>query len=587
MGSSASKAALAATTNEPTEPEPKHLADLIQYINGTNMSVVHLADILSEKTGSSSWVVVFKALVTVHHLMVYGNERFIQHLASRSSLFTLHNFLDKSVIEGYTMSPFIRRYSKYLTEKSLAYRLMESDITKTKRGTDGVMRTMNTKELLNTLPVIQVQFDALLNFNANADDLTNGIIHAAFMLLFKDSLRLFAVYNEGILNLLEKYFDMGKRQCRESLDIYIKFLERMTKLGRFLKVAEQAGIDQNNIPYLPQAPYSLLEALKQHLASLKNKHDILPSYGMQRALIPSIPNNPFVTNSASKVWFSARKRFEARGQNEKVIANDLDGSVVGLVENLNFGESAANRSDVNWCQPSEMEMTSEMNWQLSNCTCISTIWDPVSIPSISYMVPIPMRLPSMMAPQYMSYTQPSLRTSKACAASIRNNEDVDSFMKQPGNETADIVLKKLDEQYQKYKFMELNLVQKKRRLKGQIPEIKQTLEILKYMQKKKESTSSLETRFLLADNLYCKASVPPTDKVCLWLGANVMLEYDIDEAQALLEKNLLTATKNLDSLEEDLDFLRDQFTTTEVNMARVYNWDVKRRNKDDSTKNKA
>ena len=166
-------------------------------------------------------------------------------------------------------------------------------------------------------------------------------------------------------------------------------------------------------------------------------------------------------------------------------------------------------------------------------------------------------------------------------------EDVDSFMKQPGNETADIVLKKLDEQYQKYKFIELNLAQKKRRLKGQIPEIMQTLEILNYMQKKKESTSSLETRFLLADNLYCKASVPPTDKVCLWLGANVMLEYDIDEAQALLEKNLLTATKNLDSLEEDLDFLRDQCTTMEVNMARIYNLDVKRRNKDDSTKNKA
>ena len=50
------------------------------------------------------------------------------------------------------------------------------------------------------------------------------------------------------------------------------------------------------------------------------------------------------------------------------------------------------------------------------------------------------------------------------------------------------------------------------------------------------------------------------------LQANVMLEYDIDEAQALLEKNLLTATKNLDSLEEDLDFLRDQFTTTEFSI---------------------
>ncbi|XP_029616510.1 prefoldin subunit 3 [Salmo trutta] len=163
-------------------------------------------------------------------------------------------------------------------------------------------------------------------------------------------------------------------------------------------------------------------------------------------------------------------------------------------------------------------------------------------------------------------------------------EDVESFMKQPGNDTADAVLRKLDEQYQKYKYMELNLAQKKQRLKSQIPQIKQTLEILRHMQKKKETTEPMETHFLLADNVYCKASVPPTDKVCLWLGANVMLEYDINEAQSLLEKNLATASRNLDSLEEDLDFLRDQFTTTEVNMARVYNWDVKRRSKDNLLK---
>ncbi|KAL7375674.1 hypothetical protein ABVT39_021931 [Epinephelus coioides] len=162
-------------------------------------------------------------------------------------------------------------------------------------------------------------------------------------------------------------------------------------------------------------------------------------------------------------------------------------------------------------------------------------------------------------------------------------EDVDSFMKLPGNETADSALRKLDEQYQKYKYMELNLSQKKLRLKSQIPQITQTLEILRHMQKKK-TTTPMETHFLLADNVYCKASVPPTDKVCLWLGANVMLEYDIDEAQALLEKNLSTASRNLETLEDDLDFLRDQFTTTEVNMARVYNWDVKRRSKENLLK---
>nr|XP_061811006.1 prefoldin subunit 3-like [Nerophis lumbriciformis] len=163
-------------------------------------------------------------------------------------------------------------------------------------------------------------------------------------------------------------------------------------------------------------------------------------------------------------------------------------------------------------------------------------------------------------------------------------EDVDSFMKLPGNEKADSALRKLDEQYQKYKYMEVNLLQKKLRLRNQIPQIKQTLEILRHMQKKKDTTEPMETHFMLADNVYCKASVPPTDKVCLWLGANVMLEYDIDDARALLEKNLGTAARNLETLEEDLDFLRDQFTTTEVNMARVYNWDVKRRSRENLLK---
>ena len=91
----------------------------------------------------------------------------------------------------------------------------------------------------------------------------------------------------------------------------------------------------------------------------------------------------------------------------------------------------------------------------------------------------------------------------------------------------------------------------------------------------KESTSSLETRFLLADNLYCKASVPPTDKVCLWLVA-------------LLEENLsIRLPQRILIFLRKTDFFQDQFTTTEVNMAKVYNWGVKRRNEDDSTRNKA
>ncbi|XP_029786496.1 phosphatidylinositol-binding clathrin assembly protein-like isoform X1 [Suricata suricatta] len=418
MGSSASKAALGATTDEPTEPEPKHLADLVQYINETNMSVERVADVLSEKSRSSSWVVVFKALVTVHHLMVHGNERFIQHLASRDSLFTLHYFLDKSVLEGYTMSTFIRRYGRYLNEKSLSCRLITSDITKAKRGTGGLMRAMDTQQLLNTLPVIQIQLDALLNFNASPDQLTNGIIHAAFVLLFKDSVRLFAAYNEGILCLLDKYFTMRKSQCNESLDIYTKFIARTTKLAEFLKVAEQVGIDQKDIPRLIQAPHSLLEALKQHLASLEEKNESLPPYSLQQAWIPHRPNNAVVKASTSRTWFSAlhaqvRKCIGARQQD------------------LNSGESPVNKSDKKQPKPSDTDIAGGMQWELNTYTCTSTIWKRVSTPPVHHlelppgvypvtleqeptygMAQSPVAAPYQMTLQPTIYTQPGLRTSK-------------------------------------------------------------------------------------------------------------------------------------------------------------------------------
>lgn len=96
------------------------------------------------------------------------------------------------------------------------------------------MRTMNTEKLIKTLPHIQNQLDALLDFQVNqshskerrnshshikkmllfffphlllrlqpnSNELTNGVINTAFMLLFKDSIRLFAAYNEGVINML-------------------------------------------------------------------------------------------------------------------------------------------------------------------------------------------------------------------------------------------------------------------------------------------------------------------------------------------------------------------------------------------------
>ena len=51
----------------------------------------------------------------------------------------------------------------------------------------------------------------------------------------------------------------------------------------------------------------------------------------------------------------------------------------------------------------------------------------------------------------------------------------------------------------------------------------------------------------------------------------------LQEAVDLLTSKLSTAQTSLDNTVEDLEFLREQLTIMEVNTARVYNWDVKRR----------
>ena len=157
-------------------------------------------------------------------------------------------------------------------------------------------------------------------------------------------------------------------------------------------------------------------------------------------------------------------------------------------------------------------------------------------------------------------------------------------MSLPGNPTAEVVLKRFDEQYSKYKFMETNLEQKKKRcvcvracvyacvrlcmcacmrvrlhvccvcrLRSQIPDIQKTLDTVMYFKSKKVSCVSatevakvmlppslppslphslppsflmqgagdtVDTHFLLSDGVYATAEILPTDTVLLWLGVS-------------------------------------------------------------------
>ncbi|KAL9630666.1 MAG: hypothetical protein Q9164_006307 [Protoblastenia rupestris] len=162
----------------------------------------------------------------------------------------------------------------------------------------------------------------------------------------------------------------------------------------------------------------------------------------------------------------------------------------------------------------------------------------------------------------------------------------------------DQTMKSFQEMISKYQFMEVNTQRRKAGLDEKIPDLQRSLDTVRFLKTRKVGLRSdarlsetdcetdqpdsdpIEATFELNDTLYAKALVPPTEEVYLWLGANVMLSYPVDEAETMLDGKLSGAQQTLGNCEEDLDFLREQITTLEVATARVYNWDVTMRRKE-------
>lgn len=181
---------------------------------------------------------------------------------------------------------------------------------------------------------------------------------------------------------------------------------------------------------------------------------------------------------------------------------------------------------------------------------------------------------------------------------------------------AEDVISELRDSHQKYKYIEAELVQRKRRLAFKRPEIQKCLDAVNLLLQRHEagesvrgdgqlevlrsgvdpnsamampacpvsclvppasrlshtppppifvsSSSQTVLDFSLSDQVYARARVAEVESVNLWLGAGVMLEYPLPEARALLERQLAGCKQQLEVVQWEHEYIKDQLTTTEV-----------------------
>eukprot|EP00890_Picochlorum_soloecismus_P004807 jgi/Picsp_1/5327/NSC_02688-R1_prefoldin subunit 3 len=181
-------------------------------------------------------------------------------------------------------------------------------------------------------------------------------------------------------------------------------------------------------------------------------------------------------------------------------------------------------------------------------------------------------------------------------------ENVSDFVK---DKDVDTVLRDVQANLQRYKHVEAEIAQRRQRLAVKQPEIEKCLDAVNLLIERRESDEEvgyfgvcdtvpwfmkawvekeavvkMQTTILdfsLSDQVYARAKIDTVDSVGLWLGAGVMVEYALEEAKSLLEQQLDGCKKQLEMLKDDYEYVKDQVTTTEVCLARIYNYSVETR----------
>ena len=102
------------------------------------------------------------------------------------------------------------------------------------------------------------------------------------------------------------------------------------------------------------------------------------------------------------------------------------------------------------------------------------------------------------------------------------------------------------------------------------------MELVDIMKIKRDNDEDIYANYSLCDTIYTRAKVDSSEgKVCLWVGANTMVEYTYEEAIDLLQNQLQQSHAKLQEIDEDLLHIRGNSITVEVNMARLFNHSVK------------
>ncbi|KAJ3670685.1 hypothetical protein LUZ60_008111 [Juncus effusus] len=270
-----------ATNHVEVPPKERHLRKVLAAtsIARPRADVAYCIHALSRRLAKTrNWTVALKTLVVIHRLLREGDPTFREELLNFSQraarILQLSNFKDESSPIAWDCSAWVRTYALFLEERLECFRVLKYDVeaerlNKPSQGSEkGISKTreLESEELLEQLPALQQLLYRLVGCRPEGAANSNYLIQYALALVLKESFKIYCAINDGIINLVDKFFEMPRHEAIKALEIYRRAGQQAGSLSDFYEECRGLELARNfQFPSLREPPQSFLKTMEEYI----------------------------------------------------------------------------------------------------------------------------------------------------------------------------------------------------------------------------------------------------------------------------------------------------------------------------------
>eukprot|EP00201_Polytomella_parva_P017653 CAMPEP_0175051678 /NCGR_PEP_ID=MMETSP0052_2-20121109/7941_1 /TAXON_ID=51329 ORGANISM="Polytomella parva, Strain SAG 63-3" /NCGR_SAMPLE_ID=MMETSP0052_2 /ASSEMBLY_ACC=CAM_ASM_000194 /LENGTH=852 /DNA_ID=CAMNT_0016316005 /DNA_START=883 /DNA_END=3441 /DNA_ORIENTATION=- len=286
-----------ATKNDENIPKEKHVRILQNScsVHCPRQQVNYIIHVLGKRLEDNQpgWVIVLKSLIVFHRLMREVDPSFLEeflHYGERTNLnrlLRLETYFDRNHVDSWDYSSFIRVYGIYLDERLTVFRAMKFDpgregnqLPPPAPGTQStalvrvagptVLKSCGSKDLLLLLPLVEKLLLRLLNCVPEGRTRHDIIVQYSCSLVLRELGPVYKAMCEGVMNLTDKFFEMGRVDALKGLDLYKEYLALSEKINGFFGSLESIGPLRNLVPVpsIQAMPPDFLSTMEEYVKNL-------------------------------------------------------------------------------------------------------------------------------------------------------------------------------------------------------------------------------------------------------------------------------------------------------------------------------